>query len=162
SMVLGRGICAAAGHEGWSWLSPAVGLAALTVVCKLAIGLPGRATTAVVVTVLLLVTALVVGRVRGAGWPPAEALLVAGLALLLIAFVLVLERARTEGVERPLRVGVPAAILLAGTFYSYSYFGLVWPAATLGVWAALALGLGGAWRRGRAIRARVRASWKIL
>lgn len=70
AVLLGRGICVFSGAPGSSWLAPAVGLAALMVICDIAIGLPGRGWTAVAAVVLLCAASVWLGARRGAAWPP--------------------------------------------------------------------------------------------
>lgn len=57
SAVVGQGVLSLSGWERWSWVAPAVGLATLEVVCLIAIRLPGRDVTAVVIVACLLVGA---------------------------------------------------------------------------------------------------------
>jgi hypothetical protein len=52
---------------------------------------------------------------------------------------------RRRGGPRPLR-GIPLAVLAVGAVYAYSFPGLLWIGAALGVWAAVELA--GLWRRG--------------
>jgi hypothetical protein len=285
AVVLGRAVCVVAGHDGSTWLSPAVGLAALMIVCEVAIRLPGHGWTAVVVLVVLCAAALLVG--RRAAWPSlTDALPVAAvvllalsvpfvanarvgvlgisflndthwhlilaeglrrpaikplddfgpgyplgphaisatfaqllgsdvdrsltglmmatpiltglaalgaladisrlrrwlvavlaaipylasawyvqsafkepiLSLLMLGLVLVLQAGRREGFVRPAAVAIPAAVLVAGVVYVYSYPGLLWPAALAVCWVAVELVLGGGWRRLRPI-ARALRGW---
>src|SRR3954467_7099569 len=58
SLLVGRSLLAVLGHERWSWLEPAVGLAALFTVAGFFARVPGHATTAAVFVVVLLVAAL--------------------------------------------------------------------------------------------------------
>jgi hypothetical protein len=61
-------------------------------------------------------------------------------ALIVLAFVLALREAGRDPLWRPLALRfVPAALLAAGSVYIYSYPGLIWPLATVCVWAALEL-----------------------
>lgn len=276
AVVIGRGICVLCGRGGDSWLSPAVGFAALMVLSDVAISLPGRVWTAVVAVVLVSVAAVWVGARRGAPWPSiteglavavailvfvsipflanarvgvlgvsllndthwhlllAEGLrrpsisaygygvgyplgphavaatfaqglgsdvdktltgvliaapLLTGLtalgmlrdlrsrgrrwlvavlsgvpylaaawyiqsafkepilALLLLGLVLALKDARDERFARPAALFVPAAVLVAGVLYDYSYPGLLWVVGILICWLALELVVGGGWRR---------------
>jgi hypothetical protein len=277
SIALGRGICVLAGREGSSWLAAAVGFAALMIVCEVAIRLPGRAWTAVVVLVLLCAASLWVARGPRAGWPSADGLVVGVvllvvastpfvanarvgvlgisflndthwhlilaeelrrpalkalepygpgyplgphaiaatfaqllgsdvdktltgvlmatpvltgltalaalgdisrlrrwlvavlaalpylaaafyaesafkepiLALLLLGLVIVLEQGGRERFARPWASIVPAAVLVAGVIYVYSYPGLLWPAAIFVCWLAVWLVLGNGWRHVR-------------
>jgi hypothetical protein len=57
SLLVGRSLLAALGHERWSWLEPAVGLAALFTVAGFFARAPGHATTAAVFVVALLLAA---------------------------------------------------------------------------------------------------------
>ena len=86
SMAMGRGILALAGWEGSPWLSPAVGFAALMVVCQIALNLPGRAWTAVGAVVLVCVaSASVAARRRRRAAPSTAAdVLVVGAAMLVL------------------------------------------------------------------------------
>ncbi len=59
--MLGRGILVLAGREGSTWLSPAVGFAALMIVCEVAVSLPGRGWTAVAAVVILCAASVWVG-----------------------------------------------------------------------------------------------------
>src|SRR2546423_5448260 len=59
SLVLGRALLHLLGHSSPSWLSGAVGFAALTVACPLLIRLPGRAATLAVLIGVAIVVALV-------------------------------------------------------------------------------------------------------
>ncbi|MCW3066201.1 MAG: hypothetical protein JWN32_3373, partial [Solirubrobacterales bacterium] len=63
------------------------------------------------------------------------------LAMLLLALVLLVWRGRREGFARPWQVAIPAAVLLAGMVYAYSYTGLAWPGAFLVLWGAAELAL---------------------
>jgi hypothetical protein len=94
SIILGRGILALAGNDGSNWLGAAVGFAGLMIVCEVAIRLPGRAWTAVVVLILVCAASLwVARRGRPVSWPRAEGLVV-GLVLLLVASVPFIANAR--------------------------------------------------------------------
>src|SRR5882724_310964 len=57
SLLVGRSLLAVLGHERWSWLEPAVGLAALFTVAGFFARAPGHAKTAAVFVVLLLLAA---------------------------------------------------------------------------------------------------------
>lgn len=63
-VLVGQAVLVLAGTVRWSWWAPAVGLATLVVLASIAIGLPGRGTTAAVIVGLLtaLALALVVRR----------------------------------------------------------------------------------------------------
>jgi hypothetical protein len=285
AVLLGRAICVLAGHVGSTWLAPAVGLAALMIVCEVAIRLPGHGWTAVVVLVLLCAASVPVAARRSAEWPSvADALPVAFLvlvalsvpfvanarvgvlgisflndthwhlilaeglrrpaiqplddygpgyplgphaiaatfaqglgsdvdktltglliatpvltalaalgaltdvsrlrrwlvavlaaipylasawyaqsafkepilALLMLGLVLVLQAGRREGFARPAAVALPAAVLVAGVVYDYSYPGLLWPAALAVCWVAVELTVGGGWRRLRPLASALR------
>jgi hypothetical protein len=286
AILVGRAICVLSGHDGSTWLAPAVGFAALMVVCEVAIGLPGRGWTAVAAVVVLCAASVWIPARRGARWPSlrdalpvaivvlvivsipfvanarvgvlgisflndthwhlilaeglrrpaiqpldnfgpgyplgphavaatfAQALgsdvdktltgvliatpmltglaalgalidlrrgwrwLVAVLAaipylaaawyvqsafkepimsLLMLGLVLTLQAGRRDRFAHPVAVVVPAAVLIAGVLYDYSYPGLLWPAAILACWLALELVVGGAWRRLRPIAAGARS-----
>src|SRR5215211_3430473 len=58
------------------------------------------------------------------------------VGMLLLALVLLVLRGRRERFANSWRVAVPAALLLVGIVYVYSYTGLVWPAAFLVIWGA--------------------------
>src|SRR5689334_10350235 len=66
ALAIGRGIFAATGEASWSWLAPAVGYAALLVLCNTAVRLPGHGWTAVLAVTVSVAGAVVVGR-RPAG-----------------------------------------------------------------------------------------------
>ncbi|MCW3067363.1 MAG: hypothetical protein JWN32_4535, partial [Solirubrobacterales bacterium] len=74
------------------------------------------------------------------------------LALFVLAFALVLADAVRTRVAQVARVAVPAGVLLVGILYTYGYLGVLWPAATVAVWLALAFTVGGAWREVRVLR----------
>ncbi|MGH2925554.1 MAG: hypothetical protein ACRDK1_06225 [Solirubrobacterales bacterium] len=84
SAVLGQGILCLCGRDAWSWLAPAVGLAALVILAGGAIRLPGDDLTATVVIGLAVLGALVVLWIRR---PEAHGALRAGLpiAVLIVA-----------------------------------------------------------------------------
>jgi hypothetical protein len=65
--IIGQAVLCLAGARSWSWLAPAVGLATLIVIETVIIRLPGRGTTAWVVTVVLLLAAaaFLAWRVKG-------------------------------------------------------------------------------------------------
>src|SRR5512133_113914 len=58
SLLVGRSALALLGHDRWSWLEPAVGLAALFTVAGFFARAPGHATTAGIFVALLLAAAL--------------------------------------------------------------------------------------------------------
>ncbi|MDX6638054.1 MAG: hypothetical protein QOJ01_1565, partial [Solirubrobacterales bacterium] len=64
SFVAGRAFLFALGRTRPTWLSGAVGFAVLVVVCPLLIHLPGRATTATILTILALLISLAAMRSR--------------------------------------------------------------------------------------------------
>ncbi|MGO9884935.1 MAG: hypothetical protein ACLPV4_18215, partial [Solirubrobacteraceae bacterium] len=94
AILLGRGICVLSGYEGSTWLSPAVGFAALMVVCEVAISLPGRGWTAVIAVVVLCAGAIWVGVRRRAGWPSAADGLVVAVVVLGMTTIPFLANAR--------------------------------------------------------------------
>lgn len=66
------------------------------------------------------------------------------MALFLLAFVLVLRELRHEQVGSRsfagrVRAGIPAGLLAAGAFYTYSYLALAWLGGFLGLWLAAEL-----------------------
>ena len=82
AVLAGQGVLGLAGMDRRSWLGPAIGLAALEVVCAIAIKLPGRGTTAAVVVAVLLLAALAwLARQRAFG-NPLRALVVVLLPIL--------------------------------------------------------------------------------
>jgi hypothetical protein len=87
SIVLGRGILALAGWSGSSWLSPAVGFAALMVLCEVSLSLPGRGWTAVAVVVIASVAAIRVAARRRWRSPPAADLIAIGVGMLVLLSV---------------------------------------------------------------------------
>jgi hypothetical protein len=83
AVLLGHAICRFGGRDQRWYAAPAVGLAALIILEGAAIELPGRAVTAIVITVLVLIAAgaaLWMSGARPRSWR--EGTLVAGLALL--------------------------------------------------------------------------------
>src|SRR5436309_2139242 len=81
SLVIGQAAMALCGRREWSWLSPAVGLAAVTTI---AWGVPGRGAAAAIVLLLLTLASLAFlrGRVIGLAEAVRTGLPVAVLALL--------------------------------------------------------------------------------
>ncbi len=88
SLALGQAAIGLCGQRGWSWLSPAVGLALLCAVCWGTVRLPGDGTFSAIVVPALVVASVgyLWGRLEGgaealrAGWPVALlALLAASL-----------------------------------------------------------------------------------
>jgi hypothetical protein len=71
SLIIGRAICILSGSNGSSWIAAPVGFAALMVICKIAVSLPGHGLTAVAVLGVLLVAALALGLLCDASWPSA-------------------------------------------------------------------------------------------
>jgi hypothetical protein len=77
SLAIGQAAVGLCGHRGWSWLSPAVGLALLCAVCWGTVRLPGDGTVSVIVVLLLVLASVAYlwGRLEGgaealrAGWP---------------------------------------------------------------------------------------------
>jgi hypothetical protein len=94
SLVTGRAFLGVLGARGRSWLAPAAGFAVLLIAARLAIRLPGRSTTALIVVLALIAGSLVwlalgtPGSRRPLGARPAGDLLVpAAVALLVLAAV---------------------------------------------------------------------------
>lgn len=84
--LLGRGICALAGQDESTWFSPAVGFAALMVLCETAIGLPGRGWTAVAAVVVACAAAVwIVLRRPSANPSLLDGLVVAAAVLLFLS-----------------------------------------------------------------------------
>ena len=83
SLLVGRAILAAAGREGWCWLEPAVGFAALVAVAGIGARLPGGGTTATLLVIALGAASLAAlrmpYRLRGA--------LAEGLPVLVVAAI---------------------------------------------------------------------------
>jgi hypothetical protein len=91
SLLVGRSILAVFGHERWSWLEPAVGLAALLTIAGFFARMPGHATTAAIFVVVLLVAALLALRLPYRHEAAATAgvpVVVVVLALLAIPFAI--------------------------------------------------------------------------
>jgi hypothetical protein len=65
SLLAGRGLMAAFGRTGWTWLEPGLGLAALICVSHVLVRLPGRAVTALVLIAVALVAAGIVAQRHG-------------------------------------------------------------------------------------------------
>ena len=91
SLLVGRSLLALLGYERWTWLEPAVGLAALFTVAGFFARAPGHATTAAIFVLVLLVAAAFATRLPysyGAaareGWP----VLVAVFVVLAIPFAI--------------------------------------------------------------------------
>jgi hypothetical protein len=61
SLLVGRALLALAGHREWSWLEPAMGLAAVLTVTGALARAPGHGTSATIGVVLLIAVAAVVG-----------------------------------------------------------------------------------------------------
>lgn len=83
AVLLGHAVCRGGGRDQRWYAAPAVGLATLIILEGAAIKLPGRAVTAIVITVLVLIAAAVALWISGArprAWR--EGTLVGGLALL--------------------------------------------------------------------------------
>lgn len=83
--VLGQGIYAACGRREFSYLAPAVGLAAMVVVEGATIRLPGRWVTSLAVTVLLLAGALVFLRRNRPTLPQSPSLIAAVTLIVVLA-----------------------------------------------------------------------------
>jgi hypothetical protein len=81
------------------------------------------------------------------------------MAALLLAFVLHLEQVRklwaTASPFLRWRLLIPAGLLVAGALYAYSYAGVAWFAATLGVWTVVEVALRPALIRGWISRRRL-------
>ena len=58
SLLAGRAIFVATGRDRWTWLEPAVGFAAIITVAGIGARLPGRATTATLLVVLVVLASL--------------------------------------------------------------------------------------------------------
>ena len=84
------------------------------------------------------------------------------LALLLVGLMLVVQGGRRAGFDHPAALLVPAAVLLAGVIYDYSYPGLLWPLVFAGCWLVVELGVDGRWRRLAPVVRRLRASGPML
>lgn len=69
SLALGEALLRLCGWRRWSWLSASVGLAALTVICGVAVRVPGRATTAATAATALTIASVLYlwGRAVGLG-----------------------------------------------------------------------------------------------
>ncbi|MGZ4202453.1 MAG: hypothetical protein ACXVRH_10385, partial [Thermoleophilaceae bacterium] len=85
SVILGRGVIVAAGGRASSWIAPAVGFAALMIVCEVAIRLPGHAYTAIVALFVAVGASLLAVRWRGRGERLSIDGLPVGVALLAVA-----------------------------------------------------------------------------
>ena len=85
SVILGRGVIVAAGGRASSWIAPAVGFAALMIVCEVAIRLPGHAYTAIVALFVAVGASLLAVRWRGRGERLSIDGLPVGIALLAVA-----------------------------------------------------------------------------
>ena len=86
AVVLGRGICVLSGLQRSEWVSPAVGFAALMVVCDVAVNLLGRGWTAVAAVVLVCAASVWITIRRHAGWPSlGEAAIVSAVVLVFLS-----------------------------------------------------------------------------
>jgi hypothetical protein len=105
SALIGQAVMSACGRRGWSGLAPAVGLAVLLTITAVTARLPGRATTALGVILLLTVACAVYlrGRVTGTG-----AALRVGLPVVLLAALAVSVPFAASG-----RVGVLGTVVLS-------------------------------------------------
>lgn len=83
SLLIGRALFIVLGRRDWTWLEGAVGLAALIVIARLAIGAPEGAFVSVVVCALLLAGAVIV--VAGDDRPPRGWIVAAAVLLLVLA-----------------------------------------------------------------------------
>jgi hypothetical protein len=91
SLLVGRSLLAVLGRETWSWLEPAIGLAALFTVAGFFARVPGHATTAGIFVLLLLILALLVLRRpyrAGEAWGSGLPVVLLVLALLAIPFAI--------------------------------------------------------------------------
>ena len=94
AILVGRAICVLSGHDGSTWLAPAVGFAALMVVCEVAIGLPGRGWTAVGAVVVLCAASVWIPVRRGAPWPSLRDALPVAIVVLMIVSIPFVANAR--------------------------------------------------------------------
>lgn len=94
AVVLGRGVCVLCGLNRSVWLSPAVGFAALMVLCDVAIALPGRGWTAVIAVVVACAASIWLVIHRRAGWPPVAETAVVGAVVLVFLSIPFLANAR--------------------------------------------------------------------
>ena len=83
SLAVGQAALVACGWRGWSWLSPAVGVALLLAVAWATVRLPGEGATAL-----------------------------AALGVLVLAALAILRRSRPEGLREAVREGLPPAVLV--------------------------------------------------
>lgn len=81
SLLTGRAALRLLGRRQLTWLEPSVGLAILLAVCSIAIRLPHRATTTLVLLVLVVIASLAI--LRGAAVPGPDSLVIGGPAALL-------------------------------------------------------------------------------
>jgi hypothetical protein len=84
------------------------------------------------------------------------------LSLLLLGLIAVIRDGRRAGFQRPAAVALPAAILISGVLYEYSYPGLLWPAGIVVCWLLFEFVVGGWWRRMAPAGRWFRASWSGL
>ena len=94
AVVIGRAICVLAGNEGSTWLGPAVGFAALMILCEVAITLPGHGWTAVAALVIASCASAWVGVRRRATWPALTDMLPVAFGVLLFVSVPFVANAR--------------------------------------------------------------------
>ena len=94
AIVLGRAIAVLSGHQGSTWLAPAVGFAALMIICQVAVGLPGHGWTAAVAVFVLCAFAVWIGIRCRAGWPDPTDLVPVAFAVLIMTAVPFLANAR--------------------------------------------------------------------
>ena len=94
AVVIGRAICVLAGNEGSTWLGPAVGFAALMILCEVAITLPGHGWTAVAALVIASCASAWVGVQRRATWPALTDMLPVAFGVLLFVSVPFVANAR--------------------------------------------------------------------
>ncbi|MGE5527401.1 MAG: hypothetical protein ACM3Q9_01910 [Methanosarcina sp.] len=115
SLLVGRAVLSLAGRSEWSWLEPAVGLAAALTATGLPARAPGHGTSSTLVLVALVVVAATV-----VFWPGGVRPLVAYSA------------ERTNAGRRPWREGAPVAVLVLVV--------LAIPFAVSGRWGLLGVG----------------------
>jgi hypothetical protein len=91
--AVGQAVLALCGRRRWSWLAPAVGLAALLPVAWWSVRLPGEGTAATIVLGAIAIAsgAYLYGRVDGLGESARVGLPVAGLALVLASLPFIIE-----------------------------------------------------------------------
>ena len=83
SIVIGRAICVLSGNQGSTWLGPAVGFAALMIICELAITLAGHGWIAVATLVIVSAASVWICIRRRAEWPALTDMLPVAFGVLL-------------------------------------------------------------------------------